>query len=175
MVLLGRLIGTLWNIFSRTQLRLLAVEGATRLCMRGAGMIRNEIFMYRAYQARKLAAASQPKSLKLVTPQKSHLLFQGNPGILDSSTSEAGFLRSWSRRWAFVGVTAAQLAVALRWPLEEPEEEMDEEDAEEIGNIGLAVKRAVPLDDLLASAALVSEPWDPALEFWENFAEDLHP
>lgn len=137
-------------------------------------MVRSEISMYRAYQAQKLALASRSKSLKLVTPERSHLLFEGTGGkTLGLSTSEAGFVRSWYRRWAFIGVTAAQVAVAHKWPLEEPEEETEELREGDEQKIGLVVQRAVLLDDLLADPASVLEPSDPAQEFWEDFAEDM--
>lgn len=173
MLLPTRLIWTLWFFLSKTQLRLIAIEAAARLSMRGAGMIHSEISMYRAYQAQNLALAAPSKSLKLVTPERSHLLFGRNGKTLGLSTSEAGFVRSWYRRWAFIGVTAAQLAVAHKWPLEEQEEDTEELEEGDERKIGLVVQRAVLLDDLLATPISVLEASDPAQEFWQDFADDM--
>lgn len=77
-----------------------------------------------------------------------------------------------------MGVTAAQLAVESRWPLEDSEEEDmidNEADCEKVENVGLLVKRTERLEDLLASQVPVFQPSDLATEFWKDYAEEMQP
>lgn len=181
LVPLIRLIKTILYLASKTRLRLIAVEGAARLSIRGAETIRKEILLYKAYHARRLAPLPQPqlksqslsRTLNLCAPRRSNTIPRGVSGTLDSTISEGRFPR-WA---ALVGVTAAQLAVAYKWPLEDSGEAEDVVNAEAAVDgeekVGMTVKTVEHLDDLLAVKFPEIEPPDLAMEFWEDFGQDL--
>lgn len=181
MIPLAQLIRIIAYLTCKTQIRVIAVEVAARLSIRGAESIRNEISLYRAYLARRRASLPQPQSkpqslprtLKFCAPRRSDILLGGSSGSSNLPTSEGRFPR-WA---ALVGLTAAQLAVAYKWPLE------DSGEAEAVINseatihgeeqVGVFVKSVEHLADVLEVKHPEIELPDLAMEFWEDFAQDL--
>lgn len=76
-----------------------------------------------------------------------------------------------------MGVTMAQSVVAWRWPLEDyedsPSSQAEEDEGSVDGPVGLVVKSPMMVDISEKPVKPPPEASEPAMIFWDAFAEDF--